>query len=203
MSCITLATEDELSEEVGLRLAQEVGLTVNQRLRRGGSGYLRSRVTNFCEMAVRVPVFMLTDLDRAPCAPALIADWMGTRTRPAGFIFRVSVREIESWLLADHRALSSLFGDRVATFPEQPDQLTDPKQALLTLAQRARRDVREDLLIRRGAIASQGLGYNARLGAVVRQTWSPSDAATRSPSLARARVRLREFAAGLGPQNTA
>lgn len=202
MNWITLATEDELSEEVGLRLAEDAGLIVHERLRRGGFGYLKSRVSNFCEMAVHVPVLMLTDLDRVSCAPALIADWLGERAKPPGFLFRVAVREIESWLLADHPAMNSLLGPRVTALPDCPDQLSDPKQTLLTLAQRAQRAVREDLLIRQGANASQGLGYNARLGAVVRKNWSPSRAAERSPSLARTRKRLQEFVVARGPQAT-
>lgn len=195
MILITLATEDELSEEVCLRLAQEVGLTVHQRLRRGGSGYLKSRVMNFCRMAEHIPVLMLTDLDQSLCAPTLISDWLGLRQRPPGFLFRVAVREVESWLLADHAAMSDFLGLNRSALPNEPDQLNDPKQALLTLAQRARRDVRDDLVARRGAIASQGLGYNARLCNLVRQGWSPHLASDRSPSLARTRIRLREFVA--------
>ena len=195
MTSIVLATEDELSEEVCLKLAQEVGLTVHQRLRRGGSGYLKSRVMNFRQMAEHIPVLMLTDLDQSVCAPTLMSDWLGLQQGPPGFLFRVAVREVESWLLADHASMSDFLGLNMGALPNEPDQLNDPKQALLTLAQRARRDVRDDLVARRGAIASQGLGYNARLCNLVRQAWSPHLASERSPSLARTRFRLREFVA--------
>lgn len=45
MSGLVVATEDELSEAVALRLAAEVqpALTVTQTLRRQGFGYLRSK----------------------------------------------------------------------------------------------------------------------------------------------------------------
>ena len=121
MTSITLATEDELSEEVCLRLAQEVGLTVHQRLRRGGSGYLRSRVMNFRQMAEHIPVLMLTDLDQSLCAPTLISDWLGLQQRPPGFLFRVAVREVESWLLADHAAMSDFLGLNMGALPNEPD----------------------------------------------------------------------------------
>ena len=39
---------------------------------------------------------------------------------------------------------------------------------------------------------AQGLGYNARLTAWVNSEWSPQRAAERSPSLARARLRLNQ-----------
>lgn len=200
MNWITLATEDALSEAVGRQLAAEVQLPIGESLRREGAGYLRRCVPNFCKIAAQRPVFMLTDLDRVSCASALISTWLGNQPRPPRFVFRVVVREIESWLLADHRAMSKLFGSRVSKLPDCPDQLEDPKRALLKLAEKANRDIRDELLVKRDAFASQGLGYNARLSAVVRETWSPSRAAQLSPSLASARKRLLELAAGLPPQ---
>ena len=60
---IVLATEDQLSEEVGLKLAANAGLNVVQKLRQGGNGYLKKRMRNFCEIARQVPVVVLADLD--------------------------------------------------------------------------------------------------------------------------------------------
>lgn len=194
MTAVVLATEDELSEAVGLSLAAEAGLYVGQFLRRGGFGYLKSKVGSFCEIALRQPVLLLTDLDRVTCAPTLLNKWMVSSERPENFIFRVVVREIESWLLADHHAMRSLIGARVGKLPLEPDHLPDPKQVLLSLAGRAPRAVKDDLVVTHGAIASQGLGYNARLCEMVRQHWQPARAADRSASLARTRVRLRELA---------
>lgn len=48
---IVLATEDQLSEEVGLKLAADAGLNVVQKLRRGGNGYLIKRMRNFSKHA--------------------------------------------------------------------------------------------------------------------------------------------------------
>lgn len=197
MAWVVLATEDELSESVGLCLAAEAGLEVGQQLRRGGFGYLKSRVGRFCEIAMHQPVVLLTDLDRVRCAPTLIAKWMGLQTRPENFVFRVAVREIESWLLADHDAIRGLLGNRIGKLPLDPDQLPDPKKTLLALAERAPREVRDDLVAKQGTIASQGLGYNALLGQMVQQTWRPARAAERSASLAKARIRLKELAARL------
>ncbi|RTQ36871.1 DUF4276 family protein [Variovorax gossypii] len=198
MTWLVLATEDELSETVGLCLAAEAGLEVGQQLRRGGFGYLKSRLRNFCEIALHQPVFLLTDLDRTKCGSTLVDKWMGDLERPENFVFRVAVREIESWLLADHDAIRSLLGGRVGRLPSDPDSLPDPKQALLALAARAPRDIRDDLVATEGALASQGLGYNARLCHMVRQNWQPARAADRSASLAKARMRLKELAERIG-----
>lgn len=197
MSRIVLATEDELSEAVGHCLAAEAGLTVEQNLRRGGSGYLKSKLQSFCEIALHQPVFLLTDLDRLKCAPSLIKKWMGNLEQPQNLEFRVAIREIESWLLADHEAMRNLLGGRIGKLPLDPDSLSDPKQALLTLAGRAPREIREDIVAMDGALARQGLGYNAQLCQMVRSSWQPARAAERSASLAQARVRLKELAGRL------
>ena len=57
MASVALATEDELSEAVGQRLlaAAQRPLNTNLLLRRGGSGYLRSRVRNWYTLAKSQP----------------------------------------------------------------------------------------------------------------------------------------------------
>jgi hypothetical protein len=146
------------------------------------------------EMARRgQPVFVITDLDRLPCPATLVAQWYG-RSEPAdNLLIRVAVREVESWLLADHDGMHQLLGVK-GRLPADPDKLADPKQHLLKLARSARRDIREDLIVAQGAIARQGIGYNARLSAFVAEEWSPSRASSRSNSLQRTRCRLAEFA---------
>lgn len=88
MVWIVLATEDELSEQVGLCLASEAGLDVGQCLRRGGNGYLRSRLANFCQIAEQQPVLLITDLDQSACASTLMNSWFGQMQRPAKLLFR-------------------------------------------------------------------------------------------------------------------
>ena len=162
-------------------------------LRRDGFGYLRSRMTPWCRMAKHYAVVILTDLDRAACPSTLLDEWFGVLVRPPNLLLRVAVRELESWLLADHQAMRALIGNS-GVLPVQPDRLVDSKQHLLGLARHARREVRLDLVKEIGVVARQGIGYNARLGDLVRHKWSPARAAQRSPSLARARLRLSELA---------
>ena len=106
---------------------------------------------------------------------------------------RIAEREIESWLLADHEAFEKLIGNK-SRLPVEPDKLPDPKRHLLTLARKAPREVREDLVAQKGALAKQGIGYNRRLVGWVQEEWSPERAATRSPSLSRAINAVREVA---------
>jgi hypothetical protein len=113
---------------------------------------------------------------------------------PAGLVFRIAVREVESWVLADHQAMRQLVGKK-GVLPTQPDELPDPKQALLGLGKTAPKSVRDDLIKTIDGQLRQGLGYNALLTHWINTAWSPERAAERSPSLARARVRLQEAAA--------
>ncbi len=191
MSFISIASEDELSEIVGVVLASEAGFDPDQLLRKNGNGYLRSNIDKFHRLAALRPVLLLTDLDKKVCPTALMEEWMPQRRAEPNLLFRVVVREIESWVLADHQAMRALLGDR-ANLPRTPDELVDPKQELLKLAQRASRAVRGDLVAARGAIASQGFGYNTRLRRLIESEWSPERAAMRSPSLASARARIQQ-----------
>jgi len=192
-----LATEDALSEAVGRRLLSELSgeVWVSPALRKGGRGYLRMRMNSWRQMASRQGVLVLTDLDLIDCPPTLLRDWHAGRVAPPGLLLRVAVRTIEAWILADHQAMRKLIGPKVP-LPSCPDDLRNPKQHLLNLAQHAPRDVRLDLIKQAGAMASQGIGYNARLTDWVTSTWSPDRAAARSPSLRRTRARLRERSSG-------
>ena len=194
MLYVALATEDELSEAVGKRLLSEIEYPVEASLllRRNGYGYLRSGVRKWCELATQQPVVLLTDLDRYVCPLELIHDWFANVVRPNRLIFRIAVREIESWLLADHDAIRELFGQK-GRLPTDPDALSDPKAKLLALAKNASKDVRLDLIKEEGAVAFQGIGYNARLTDFVSNVWDPERAASRSASLKRTRERLQEF----------
>jgi len=196
MRQIALATEDELSEAVGKRLISEVyrSFEVNLTFRKGGFGYLRANIRKFCEVARLQPVLVVTDLDNADCAAALIAEWTHRTVRPKTLCLRVAIREVEAWLLADHDGIRQMFGSRVLNLPDNPDPIVDPKRCLLKLALRAPKDVRADLIAEAGAIALQGLGYNRRLVEFVQCIWNPTDAAYRSESLRRALNRLKELA---------
>ena len=198
---VALATEDELSEAVGLKLLSEhpdLAAVPPMLLRKNGFGYLRSRIESWRQMAERQLVVVLTGLDRIACPVVLLNDWLGARQRPNNLLLRVAEREVESWLLADHEALAILLGPQ-GRFPVQPDTLADPKQHLLDLARRAPRSVKADLVAQQGAVAKQGIGYNRRLVDWVRNEWSPERAALRSPSLLRARNAMRDAVTRLAP----
>lgn len=183
---VVLATEDELSERVGERLLVDAGLKVELSLRRGGNGYLKSKIGDLCNMAKHKPVLLLTDLDQSPCPSLLKSTWLKKTPMPANMAFRIATREVEAWLLADHAGMQQFLCRSLPNLPTRPDSLSDPKRILLQLASRAPRKVRDELVAMRGAAASQGLGYNHCLSSFVRDLWDPNRAAALSPSLQRA-----------------
>lgn len=192
MTPIAIATEDQLSEAITLRLIAEIPTPhfVQLKLGKTGSGYLKSKMNSWYQMAQQRVMVVLTDLDRANCLVEFRDQWL-VSAPPQNLVLRIAVREVESWVLADHTAMRELIGAK-GVLPAAPDELADPKQSLLKLAKSAPKQIRADLLKTIDGNLAQGLGYNARLTAWVNSEWSPQRAAERSPSLARARLRLNE-----------
>lgn len=189
---IDIATEDVVSEALARRLVAEHDLSycIEGCYVTNGNGKLRTKMPNYCEIARRKVMLVITDLDRTNCVVEFRKQWLANLSVPPHFVFRVAVREAEAWLLADHDAMRDFLRRRGA-LPQCPDELHDPKRELLQLALRAPKAVREDLVRTDHNNIRQGIGYNDRLAELVRTQWSPSRAAERSPSLQRARHALR------------
>lgn len=129
MISINLVFEDDLSEAVMIRLLDHFGdkYRVVNTYPGYGFGYLKSNIRGFNQASIITPFFMLTDLDLYSCPLKLIQDWVSFPINK-GLIFRIAVREVESWLLADIEALSLFLRVSKANFPLQPEYETDPKE---------------------------------------------------------------------------
>lgn len=196
MTELYLATEDLLSEAVAERLVLDAnqGLLVAVRMGRKGNGYLKQKLPELVRLANTIPVFMLTDLDRGSCPPTLINDWSAGQEAPPSLLFRVAVREVEAWLLADREGFADFVGAPLNKIPVNPESLDDPKQALLGLVRRyGSREIKNEILPASRSISPVGLGYNQSLSRFVLDAWMPRRAAANSDSLARAHARLSEL----------
>ncbi|HEX3585628.1 MAG TPA: hypothetical protein VH024_06505, partial [Candidatus Angelobacter sp.] len=170
--------EDELSEYVVLKLlaTSDQSYHVGATYRRGGFGYLRRTINGWNAAAKGKAFAVLTDLDDAPCAGDLISEWLTSAANP-NLIFRVAVREVEAWLLADSTGLAAFLRIAERFIPSNPDGILDPKDTLIKLAGLSRlKFIRDSVLPRRGSTAKQGPGYNESLGAFVRDMWDPRTA---------------------------
>lgn len=138
---------------------------------------------------------MLVDLDRdAECAPPLVAEWLPA---PAPLMrFRVAVRAVEAWLLADRETIAAFLRVSLSRIPDDTDALPDPKRYLVSLARGSRRrDIREDMVPRDGSGRSVGRAYSSRLVEFVDQMWRPDEAARHSESLRHCWQRIAELVA--------
>ncbi|MDA1275905.1 MAG: DUF4276 family protein [Verrucomicrobia bacterium] len=193
---VYLAAEDEPGLAVGRRLIQDsTPLAVHREENGHGYGRLFRKAKNFQEMAsLGYPVLMLTDLDAAKCAPALHRAWLGDAPRPE-FLFRIAVREIEAWLLADRDGIAKFLQITVTKIPERPEQLADPKKILLDLAAHAPRRLRTGFLPAPRSSAIVGPEYNGLISRFVSNDWDLHAAASIAPSLGRAIAATRLLAA--------
>lgn len=196
MTALYIATEDSLSEAVAERLIREADqrLWVAVRMGKRGNGYLKQKFAALLKTAQSVPVLLLTDLDRIDCPPSLVDSWRGQNVLPEGFLFRVAVREIEAWLLADRKGFARFAGIPLDKVPLKPETLIDPKQELLNLVRKyGKRDLKDAILPEQKSSAKVGLGYNHALARFVMDGWSVEKAAANAESLARAYRRIREL----------
>ena len=192
---IQLAVEDLLSEVVLKTLLDRskneyrIGTVFNH----GGFGYLRKTAPGWNNAARGTPFLLLTDLDQHHCPPALVTDWL-TEPKHPNFIFRIAVREVEAWILADKRNFAAFLVLSQNTLPAQPETLDDAKRTLVTLAARSRRTAtRSRLVPKSGSTAKQGPDYNRCLGEFVVKHWDHLEASANAPSLLRCISAIENF----------
>jgi hypothetical protein len=192
---LVLVAEDELSMAVLRRLLADTGrdFGVTNAIITRGVDVIRMRVPVYLNACRAVPHIVLVDLDRAPCAGDLIDGW-GLARAPESLMFRVVVRTVEAWLLADAEGLAEQLQVACVKVPAKPELLEQPKQALVNLARASRKHrIRDEIAPGPDSRSKVGPYYNARLCDFVSQRWSPRRAAEQAPSLAKAMRRLDEF----------
>jgi hypothetical protein len=195
--------EDAPSAEVACKLVAERNASAAHRLLffdgfpfvTGGCSALAKKCPAFLNMAKEgLYTLTLTDLDTRPCAGALIRQWFAIPAAqpialPKEVVFRVAVREVESWIIADIDAWAAYIEIAAANFSGAPDTLPDPKQHLLNVVRKkGRKNYHKDMIP--AGTASIGPGYNDVLCEFVREHWSPARASAQSPSLKRAIMAL-------------
>lgn len=197
---IRMAVEDALSEALLRRALADrpVRYEVGAVYGRGGYGYLKKKTGAFNNAAKACPFLLLTDMDQHACPPELVTTWLSGQPKHDSFLFRVAVREVESWLLGDMARLTSFLHLKNTPTIPAPEALLDPKQELLKLAQRSRvRQIREALVWRddRSGRLYQGPDYNGTLGYFVMAQWNISAARSACPSLERLFAALQRLEA--------
>ena len=160
-----------------------------------GVSDLLANLHGYDAAAEHAPWFVLFDLDRATCAPGLLSQVLPVRSRY--MCSRIAVREVESWLLADRERIGRFMRVPVGSVPADPDELPDPKAAMVRLASRSRSNAIVRRMVNVAHDGRTGPAYTATLIEFVNSPdgWRPDVARRNSESLDRALTCLAGCAA--------
>lgn len=193
MAYISGAVEGPSDEAVLQRVVIGRGAQVHRIQVQNGKSNLRRALPGYNAAAQGDPWLVLVDLDQDfECPAALVMNWLPA---PSAYMrFRVVVRQIEAWLLADVDRFAGFFAVKRSAIPDHPDELPDARAALLAVVSRSRRSaIRQDMVPRPGSGRRVGAAYTSRLiefASNADEGWRPDAAAERSPSLASCLMRL-------------
>lgn len=193
----SIAVEGDVDEAVARRLVKEAGGNIHRIYGKRGKDHLRRSIDGYNRAARFVPWIFLVDLNHEEqCAPALRNSWLPVPE--AKMCFRIAVREIETWLLADGEAFARFLRVARSRIPSNPEAVESPKRTVVELATHSRaRVVREDLIPRPGSGRAIGPAYSTRLIQFAESAWRPNIAERNADSLLRCRKRLKEFVGAL------
>lgn len=106
MMPVNVLVEGSTDEPVAKKLLKHVGLEIGTIYGRKGKPHLLERVSIYNQAARIAPWFVLVDLDMdAQCPSEAVASWL---SKPAdGMRFRIAVRSVEAWLMADRESIAS------------------------------------------------------------------------------------------------
>lgn len=201
MTIVTVAVEGASDEAVVRKILRHVGIECGPVHVTRGKGRLDERLPGYNRAALFSPWVVVRDMDRdAPCAGGLARRLLA---HPAGTMrFRIAVRAVEAWLLADTERIGRFLAVATAALPRAPDTIPDPKSKLISLAMQSRkRAIREDMVPVAHGTARVGPAYVARIIEFADGSWRPDVAARRSPSLTRCLAALRSLGESWAPND--
>jgi hypothetical protein len=190
---ISAAVEGTVDEAIVRRIVGHVGGVPGPIYGRNGKAHLRQRLQGYNNAARLSPWLVLIDLNHdETCPPLLRQLWL---PHPSLLMcFRIAVREIESWLLADRQRLAEFLRVATSRIPSDPESVDDPKRSIVNIAfSSPRREIREDMVPRSGSGRTTGPAYDSRLIEFVQTQWRPTIAAKLSQSLRRCLDCLRRL----------
>ncbi len=184
---VTAAVEGPSDEAALRQIVQTVGVQLGEVYGRNGKVQVVRSLGGYNYAARHEPWVVLIDLDNEACVVSALNTWL---PEPSDLMcLRVAVRELEAWLLADRERFSQYFSVSLALIPMSPDDLQDPKLALLNLVRRSRRSsIKFDMLPDPKLGQSIGPAYTAKIIEFINAEdgWRANIAAQSSPSLQRA-----------------
>jgi hypothetical protein len=194
MLVIHTIVEGLMDEAAATRIIAACGLQPGTCYGKKGCTYIKQKIGQFNQTAKSINYLALVDfMDTGAACPAeVVMEWL-PHPEPL-MLFRVVVRELESWLLADRNNIASFLGVSVDIVPKSPESLPDPKQALINLARRSRKaKLREALVPSDGSTAREGRLYTSEMTRFIRDHWDLQAAREMAPSLNKCIVRVESL----------
>lgn len=190
---VNIVVEGQTDEPVARRLLHAAGFDVGVVYGKLGKLHIDKKLVAYNNAARFAHYFVIRDMNGDEECPSTLA--RAKLPVPASLMcFRIAVRSIEAWLLADREKLSEFLGVAVARLPHNPDTIPHPKLALIEVARHSRRrEIREDMVPASHSTMSVGRGYTSRIGEFANTVWRPTVAAKHSRSLARCLEALKRW----------
>lgn len=194
MATVNLLVEGELDEAVARKLVVGVGHQIGVCYRKEGASYIKNKIRDFNKSAQNIHYLVLVDFmdTGCKCPSEVISTWLPHKKDL--MFFRVVVREIESWIMADQKNISNFLNVSIEKIPLNPENETDPKQKLVNIARGSRSSkIRSALVPEQNSTAQVGKLYTSEIKRFIFGFWDINAAREHSPSLDKCLKRLEEI----------
>jgi hypothetical protein len=135
---ISLVTEGLDDEAAAKKICAVLQIPVHISYPAGGKTRLDPKIPAYNLAASFAPWLVLRDLDADARYPSELCGRL-INNKTESLLLRIPVISIESWLMADPISLSSFMGLSQSKIPPNPEELPNPKIAMVNLARRSRR----------------------------------------------------------------
>jgi len=192
MIVVNVLVEGILDEAVAIRIIEASGYLPGAVYGKKGFGYIKKKIKGFNQASQGSYYLALVDFmdTHIFCPPEVVSSWLPHRS--PNMLFRVVVRELESWLLADRNNLARFLNVNLAKVPDNPEHIPDPKRVIVDLARVSKSSrVRAALVPERGSTAQIGKLYTSEMVNFVKKQWNIEAASKNATSLDRCLTRLK------------
>jgi len=199
---VQLVVEDRLQDAALRRILHKYKPEVFIRPTAGlrGIDYIRGKIEDYNRASEFCHYIVLIDLDKEECAPDMIRRWI-TFPSKNSFYFRIAVREIEAWLIADRKGFSKFLSIPISWIPLNSENIINPKEVIISWARQSRKRKIKGLIP--AGSSSIGPAYNSLLSDFVQYHWDIDEACMHNKSLRRAvdRIKVIKVDNGISPNS--
>jgi len=186
MKNIHILVEGPTDAALAIRIITAAGHSSGTVYGKKGCGFIKMKIDGFNRAASGAIYLALIDFmdTGSDCPPQVVSAWLPHRN--PNMLFRVVVRELESWLLADRQGISGFLNVSLDKVPIEPEKIDNPKRTLVDLARGSRsRKIKEALVPETGSTAQVGKLYVSEMVRFINTEWDKDKARLNAPSLDR------------------